>query len=87
MAAHGYAPPQPLPNNRRAWNAFLRVCQIRHYAAGPMGQLFPHLPNWSDIESVLIPHRLYDADIQTRLSMCFTELMMLEGEQRKASDV
>ena len=86
MAAHGYAPPQPLPDNRRAWDAFLRACHIRHYAVGPMGQLLPHLPNWTDISTVLAPYKLWGADIHGRLSVCFTELMTLEAEQRKASD-
>ena len=50
-----------------------------------MGQA--HLPNWSDIESVLPLYDLWDADVHGRLSVCFSELMTLEGEQRKAENV
>ena len=82
MAAHGYTMPQPLPANRRGWTAFLRVSHVRHY---PMGQ--PHFPNWADIESILPLYNLWDADVHGKLAMCFTELLTLEGEQRKASDV
>ena len=81
MAEYGYATIQPLPNNRRAWSAFLRVCHVRHY---PMGQ--KHLPNWSDIASVLTTYNLWDSDIHGRLSVCFTELMTLEGETEKAEN-
>ena len=87
MAAHEYAAPQPLPDNRRAWAAFLRVCNVQHYVVGPMGMLVPHRPNWSDIESILTLHRLWDADVQTRLVVCFAELMVLEAEKRKAENV
>ena len=82
MAEYGYASPEPLPDNRRAWSAFARVCHIRHH---PMGQ--PHLPNWSDIESVLTLYNLWDSDIHGRLSVCFTELLTIEAEQRKAENV
>ena len=81
MAAHGYVAPEPLPDNRLAWSAFLRVCHIRHY---PMGQA--HLPNWSDTESVLPLYDLWNAEIHGRLSVCFAELLTLEGEQRKAEN-
>jgi hypothetical protein len=82
MAAHGYAAPRPLPDNGRTWSAFLRVCHVRHY---PMGQA--HLPNWSDISSVLTTYDLWNADIHGRLSVCFAELLTLEGGQRKAENV
>jgi hypothetical protein len=45
------------------------------------------MPNWSDVESVLTLYDLWNADIHGRLSVCFTELLMLEAEQRKAENV
>ena len=79
MAAHGYAPPKPLPSNHRGWSAFIRVCHARH---APMGQ--PWMPNWSDIESVLTLYGLWDVDVHGRLSVCFSELMTMEAESKKA---
>jgi hypothetical protein len=49
-----------------------------------MGQ--KHLPNWSDIESVLTLYGLWDVDVHGRLSMCFSELMMMEAESKKADN-
>jgi len=49
-----------------------------------MGQ--PHLPNWSDIESVLVAHDLWDGFVQARLAMCFSELMTMEAEAKKAEN-
>jgi hypothetical protein len=42
-----------------------------------MGQA--HLPNWSDIESILTVHDLWNAGVQERLSVCFTELMKIKA--------
>lgn len=75
MAEHDLAPPGPLSPNRDAWSAFVRVGHIRHY---PMGQA--HLPNWSDIESILTVHKLWSADVQEKLSVCFTELMRIKAD-------
>ncbi len=79
MAVHGYVPPKPLPSNQRGWSAFVRVCHIRH---APMGQ--PWMPNWSDVEVVLTLYGLWDVDVHGRLSVCFSELMTMEAETRKA---
>ena len=73
MAAHGLSPPAPLRPNRDAWSAFVRVYLVRHF---PMGQA--HLPNWSDIESILTVHKLWNAEVQEKLSVCFTELMTIK---------
>ena len=81
MAAHGHTAPTPLPSNRHAWAAFLRVCHIRHY---PMGQA--HMPNWTDIATVLDLYGLWDTEVQMRLSVCFTELLTMEAEQRKTEN-
>jgi hypothetical protein len=44
----------------------------------------PWLPNWSDIKPVLELYGLWSASIHERLSICFTELLTMEAEQRKA---
>ena len=82
MAAHGLEPPHPLPDNLRAWSAFVRVCHCRH---APMGQ--PWMPNWSDIKPVLELYDQWTPEIHTRLTVCFTALMTLEAETRKDSNV
>lgn len=79
MAAHGVELPVPLPKNRRAWSAFVRVHTVRH---APMGVM--HLPNWTDIRTVLELHGLWDADTQERLALMFTEMFTMEHEQREA---
>lgn len=79
MAAHGYVQPRPLPSNEDAWSAFVRVYYYRH---APMGT--PWLPNWSDIKPVLELYGLWSASIHERLSICFTELLTMEAETRKA---
>ena len=76
MAAYGLSPPGPLPPTRDAWSAFVRVCHVRHYY--PMGQA--HLPNWTDIESILTVHKLWSAEVQEKLSLCFTELMKIKAD-------
>ena len=75
----GFVIPQPLPTNIRAWSAFLRVRMCRH---APMG--VPYVPIWSDIESVLRLHDMWSIDVQTRLEVCFTELLVMEQEKRDA---
>jgi hypothetical protein len=75
MDSLGLSPPGPIPPNRDAWTAFVRVCHVRHY---PMGQA--HLPNWSDIESILTVHKLWSASVQEKLNTCFTELMKIKAE-------
>lgn len=81
MAACGLSPPGPLPGNRDAWSAFLRICHIRHYTMGT-----PGLPNWSDIRNVLELFDQWAVDIYGRLSICFSELLTMETEARKASN-
>jgi hypothetical protein len=49
-----------------------------------MGQ--PWLPNWSDIKPVLELYDLWDTDVYERLSVCFTEMVTMEAEQRKAEN-
>ena len=50
-----------------------------------MGQA--HLPNWSDIATVLATYDLWDARVHGKLSVCFSEMMTLEAESRKAENV
>lgn len=44
------------------------------------------MPNWSDIRAVLELHGYWTAPVQERLSVCFTELLTMEAEQRKANN-
>ena len=81
MAAHGLEPPHPLPDNSRAWSAFIRVCHYRHVT---MGGAMP--PNWSDIANVLQLYDLWTPEIHAGLTVCFVALMTLEAETRKAVD-
>ena len=50
-----------------------------------MGQ--PWMPIWSDIETVLTLYGLWNVDVHGGLSVCFSELMTMESESRKAENV
>jgi hypothetical protein len=50
-----------------------------------MGQ--PWMPNWSDVSAVLVLYGLWDIDVHGKLSMCFSELMTMESESKKAENV
>jgi len=43
----------------------------------------PWVPKWGDIKVVLELHELWSADVQRKLDLCFTELLIIEAEQRK----
>ena len=81
MAAHGLTAPQPLPANRDAWSAFVRVRYYRHPTMGGEG-----FPNWSDISGVLSLYGQWHIENHVKLTVCFNELMTLEAEQRKAEN-
>ena len=42
----------------------------------------PYVPIWSDIEAVLRLHGMWSVDVQTRLEICFTEMLVMEQERR-----
>ena len=43
----------------------------------------PWVPSWTDVRVVLELHGLWTAEIQRKLDLCFTEMLILESEQRK----
>ena len=79
MAARGFVPPHPLPENLDAWTAFMRTANCRHFTMGGAGPA-----NWADVRTILELYGLWRVGVHSRLSICFNELMLMEAEQRKA---
>jgi len=54
----------------------VRLC--RHNARGT-----PWVPIWTDIKTVLELHGLWAPEIQQKLDLCFTALLVVEAEKRE----
>jgi hypothetical protein len=46
----------------------------------------PGLPNWTDIRCVLELFDQWTAEVFMRLTTCFSELLTMEAERRKATN-
>ena len=79
LALHDVKPPTALPSNRRAWEAFLLVSNVRRVGMSLGG------PAWSDVRAVLDLYGLWSVEVHRKLDLCFSELIRAEADKRSAA--